>query len=66
MEIVLQKILEYDDLFKDEPINIEVVLKKYSRELIVQGVCVLGHSYENAFLHSTTFFRILARNTFNI
>lgn len=61
MEIVLQKILEYDDVFKDEPINIEDVLKKYSRELIVQGVCVLGHSYGNAFLQRTTFFSEISK-----
>ena len=61
MEIMFQKILEYDDVFKDEPINIEDILKKYSRELIVKGVCVLGHSYENSFLRSIPFFSEISK-----
>lgn len=56
MEIEIRKILEYEDVFKDEPINIEDVLKKYSREVIIKGVCVLGHSYGNAFWRRTPFF----------
>ena len=56
MEIKVSKVLEYNEVFLDEPINIEDVLKKYSREKIVKAVCVLGHSYGNAFLKSSTFF----------
>jgi hypothetical protein len=56
MELKIQKILEYDDIFHDEPIDIKEILKKYSREKIVIVVCVLGHSYGNAFLKSSTFF----------
>lgn len=56
MEINVSKVLEYSDVFLDEPINIEDVLKKYSREKIVKVVCILGHSYGNAFLKSSTFF----------
>lgn len=56
MEIKIQKILEYDDVFQGEPIDIEEVLKKYSREKIVKVVCVLGHSFGSAFFKSSTFF----------
>ena len=56
MEITIQKVLEYDDVFKGEPINIEELLKKYNREEIVKVVCILGHSYGNAYLQSSTLF----------
>lgn len=60
-KITIQKVLEYDDVFKGEPINIEELLKKYNREEIVKVVCVLGHSYGNAFLQSSTFFSEISR-----
>lgn len=62
MEIKIQKILEYDDVFQGEPIDVEQVLKKYSREKIVKVVCVLGHSFGNAFLKSSTFFSSISEN----
>lgn len=61
MEITIQKVLEYDDVFKGESINIEELLKKYNREEIVKVVCVLGHSYENAYLQSSTFFSEISK-----
>lgn len=61
MELKIQKILEYDDIFHDEPIDIKEILKKYSREKIVKVVCVLGHSYGNAFLKSSTFFSEISK-----
>lgn len=56
MNVNFQRILEYEDVFQDEPIDIEYTLKKYNREIIIRFICVLGHSFGNAFLRSSTFF----------
>lgn len=48
--IYLNKILEYDDLFFGEEIDIETTLCKYSRELIVDLVNCLALTYENAYI----------------
>lgn len=62
MEIKVQKVLEYEDVFPGEPFNIEDTLKKYNRELIVRCVCVLGHSYRNAYWRSSRFFSSISNN----
>ena len=59
--IKVQKVLEYEDVFFDEPIEVKAVLKKYSREEIVRVVSVLGHSYGNAYLNSSSFFSEISK-----
>lgn len=49
MELIVQKILEFHDLFpKEKELDVRTILKKYSREYIVRCCHVLCNNYSNA------------------
>lgn len=58
MKFEIQKILEFNDLFPNEEIDIISTLTKYSKERIVKLVNCLGMNYGNAFIPDaqSTFF----------
>lgn len=57
MKFEIQKILEFNDLFPNEEIEIISILTKYSKEKIVRVANCLGMNYGNAFIPD-------AQNTF--
>lgn len=49
MEYIVQKILEFHDLFpKEKDLDVRIILKKYSREYIVRCCHVLCNNFSNA------------------
>lgn len=68
MELVIQKILEYSDLFSNknefDPSN---VLRKYSRESIIRVAVILTHNYSNAYIpdSESTFFSAISASHIN-
>ena len=58
MKYKIDKILEFDDLFPNEELDINTILRKYSKEKIVRIVNCLGMNFGNAYIpdpHSTFF-----------
>lgn len=57
MQIEIQKILEYRDIFPNEALlDIDCILKKYNRDLLIRIVNALGMNYGNAYMPDTTLF----------
>ena len=59
MNITIEKILEFHDLFPEEKkIDISSVLKKYSKKYLVLSSNVLSHNYGRAYIpdKNNTFF----------
>jgi len=51
MKIVIEKILEFHDLFPNEKkLEICDILKKYSKKDLVKGSSILSHKYGNAYI----------------
>ena len=63
MKLEIQKILEFNDLFPNEKIDVISILKKYSKEKVVRIVNCLGMNYWNAFIPDTqsTFFSSISK-----
>lgn len=56
-KIIIEKVLEYSDVFPDKKeLDVFSVLKRYNRELLIKIVNVLGMNYGNAFMPDTTLF----------
>ena len=51
MNITIEKILEFHDLFPEEKeIDISSVLKKYSKKYLVLSSNILSHNYGRAYI----------------
>lgn len=64
MNITIQKILEFHDLFPDEKeLNISEILKKYSKEYLVRCSHVLSNNYGKSFIPDSknTFFSEISK-----
>ncbi|MBO4851652.1 MAG: hypothetical protein J5529_12250 [Prevotella sp.] len=63
MELIIEKILEYQDIFPNDVLNVEVILRKYSREKIVKTVNCLSMNYGNAYIpdENNTFFSEISK-----
>lgn len=63
MEFVIQRILEYSNLFPNtDKFDPSKVLRKYSRESIIRVAVVLTHNYNNAYIpdRESTFFSAIS------
>ena len=61
MTLKIETILEYSTIFPEKDYasyQVDIVLKKYSREMLIRAVNVLGMNYGNVYMPDTrkTFF----------
>lgn len=68
MKYKIDKILEFDDLFPNEELDINTILRKYSKEKIVRIVNCLGMNFGNAYIpdSQSTFFSEVSKNLVTI
>lgn len=69
MNITIEKILEFNDLFPEEKeIDISSVLKKYSKKDLMLSCNVLSHNYGRAYIpdKNNTFFLVIVKSILKI
>lgn len=69
MNIIIEKILEFHDLFPEEKeLDVFSVLKKYSKKYLVLSSNILSHNYGKAYIpdKNNTFFLFIVKSILKI